>query len=95
LLPSRQKDLRLAPPSRGEWRVRQADLPGSAQHPRAAGMSMLEASTRYETPHAGLRGRGRCGTCRVATLSGEENVPAPSEVEQAILKRIGSAPTGL
>jgi hypothetical protein len=39
-------------------------------------------------------GRGRCGTCRVATLSGEENVPAPGEVEQAILKRIGSAPNG-
>lgn len=58
-----------------------------------AGMSLLEASTRYEMPHAGVcGGRGRCGTCRVAVLSGSENLPAPTEIEQAILDRIGSAP---
>lgn len=53
------------------------------------GLSILEASTLYEMPHAGFcGGRGRCGTCRVTIVSGGENVPPPSAIESKLLARI-------
>lgn len=56
------------------------------------GLSLLEASTMYEMPHAGVcGGRGRCGTCRVSVLDGRDNLPPPGAVEEAILKRVGVA----
>jgi len=55
------------------------------------GLSILEASTLYEMPHAGFcGGRGRCGTCRVTVVDGVEDLPAPSPVESKLLTRIGS-----
>ncbi|TGE01067.1 2Fe-2S iron-sulfur cluster-binding protein [Methylobacterium nonmethylotrophicum] len=58
------------------------------------GLSLLEASTLYEVPHAGVcGGRGRCGTCRVSVLSGAEALPEPDATERAILQRIGASRT--
>ena len=80
-----------------DWRERRGGVVTLTYPDRRAiraplGMSLLEASTRYEMPHAGVcGGRGRCGTCRVAVLAGEENLPPPGEVERAVLARIGSA----
>ena len=54
----------------------------------AVGLSLLEASTMYEMPHAGVcGGRGRCGTCRVSVLDGRENLPPPSAVEPSVRNR--------
>ena len=81
-----------------DWRERRGGVVTLTYPDRRAiraplGMSLLEASTRYEMPHASVcGGRGRCGTCRVAVLAGEENLPPPGEVERAVLARIGSAP---
>lgn len=56
------------------------------------GLTILDASTRYEMPHAGVcGGKGRCGTCRVSVVSGLENLPPPSPVESRVLQRIGAA----
>jgi len=55
------------------------------------GLSILEASTRYQRPHAAVcGGKGRCGTCRVSVVAGRENLPPPSPVEAEMLRRIGA-----
>ena len=54
------------------------------------GLSVLEASMRYNIPHASVcGGRARCSTCRIRVVGGRETLPAPSPREAFVLKRIG------
>lgn len=55
------------------------------------GLSLLEISRLNRVPHASVcGGRARCSTCRVRVLQGAENLPAPSDLEALVLRRIGS-----
>jgi len=53
------------------------------------GLSVLEASLRYNIPHAHVcGGRGRCSTCRIRIVSEYRHLPAASAAEQAVLDRV-------
>jgi adenylate cyclase len=53
------------------------------------GLSVLEASLRYNIPHAHVcGGRGRCSTCRIRILARHDELPPPSHAEQAALERV-------
>lgn len=55
------------------------------------GTTVLEASRIHEIPHPSVcRGRGRCSTCRVQILSDPDKLPPPSDLEQAVLDRVGA-----
>ena len=57
------------------------------------GMSVLEASLRYNVPHASVcGGRARCSTCRVRVVSDRFALPQPSGREAFVLKRVGVNP---
>ena len=54
------------------------------------GYSVLEASLRYNIPHASVcGGRARCSTCRVRVLGDSSALPPPSRREMAVLNRVG------
>jgi adenylate cyclase len=54
------------------------------------GLSVLEASLRYNVPHASVcGGRARCSTCRVRVVSDCHFLPTPSGREAFVLDRIG------
>ena len=56
------------------------------------GLSVLEASLRYNIPHASVcGGRARCSTCRIRIVGGRESLPPPSQREAFVLKRVGVA----
>ena len=58
-----------------------------------SGLTLLEMARENNVPHANVcRGRGRCGTCRVRVLSGQANLPAPSDMEAKVLARWGAEP---
>jgi adenylate cyclase len=55
------------------------------------GMSVLEASLRFNIPHASVcGGRARCSTCRVRILGDHGAVAAPSAREAFVLERVGA-----
>jgi len=57
------------------------------------GFSVLEASRHGGLPHASVcGGRGRCSTCRVRIVRGLDTLPAASEAERRVLRRIGAPP---
>lgn len=57
------------------------------------GISLLEASNLNNIPHASVcGGRGRCSTCRVRIVSGEDSLSPPSAEEQRVLERVGAPP---
>jgi adenylate cyclase len=57
------------------------------------GYTVLDASRRARIPHAAIcGGRGRCSTCRVRVLRGQQGLPAPSPSEVAVLARLGAGP---
>ena len=57
------------------------------------GTTILEVSRLNGIPHASVcGGRGRCSTCRVRVLEGEDNLPAPSADELRVLERVGAPP---
>ena len=59
----------------------------------ARGVSILEASKLNDIPHASVcGGRGRCSTCRVRVVAGEEGISPPSAEEQRVLERVGAPP---
>jgi adenylate cyclase len=59
------------------------------------GLSVLEASLIAGVPLAHVcGGRGRCSTCRVRVLGDLDDLPEPSEAEQALLDRV-HAETGV
>ncbi|MFK7855461.1 MAG: adenylate/guanylate cyclase domain-containing protein [Granulosicoccus sp.] len=55
------------------------------------GPTLLEISRSNGVPHASVcGGRARCSTCRVRILDGLESLPAASEEEARVLKRVGA-----
>ena len=57
------------------------------------GFSVLEASRSARIPHASVcGGRARCSTCRVRVVAGSGHIPAPSDIERAVLNRVGAGP---
>jgi adenylate cyclase len=56
------------------------------------GLSILEASLRFNVPHASVcGGRARCSTCRVRIVSDRAALPRPSGREAYVLARVGAS----
>src|SRR3954454_8778313 len=56
------------------------------------GLSVLEASLRYNVPHASVcGGRARCSTCRIRIIGDCSALPEPSQREALVLGRVGAA----
>jgi adenylate cyclase len=56
------------------------------------GLSVLEASLRYNVPHASVcGGRARCSTCRIRVIGDCSTLPEPSSREAFVLGRVGTA----
>jgi adenylate cyclase len=56
------------------------------------GLSVLEASLRYNVPHASIcGGRARCSTCRIRVIGDCDALPEPSQREAFVLDRVGAA----
>jgi adenylate cyclase len=76
---------------RGRGRVR-LSYPGGRTVNFAPGLTVLEASRSAGIPHASVcGGRGRCSTCRVRCGAGADQLPAASDDETRVLKRVGAA----
>jgi adenylate cyclase len=55
------------------------------------GLSVLEASLRYNVPHASVcGGRARCSTCRIRVIGDCGLLPEPSQREAFVLNRVGA-----
>jgi adenylate cyclase len=55
------------------------------------GLSVLEASLRYQVPHASVcGGRARCSTCRIRVIGDCTSLPEPSKREAFVLNRVGA-----
>src|SRR5665213_1597136 len=55
------------------------------------GLSVLEASLRYNIPHASVcGGRARCSTCRIRVIGDCSALPEPSQREVFVLDRVGA-----
>jgi adenylate cyclase len=55
------------------------------------GLSVLEASLRYNVPHASVcGGRARCSTCRIRVIGDHSGLPEPSQRESFVLARVGT-----
>ena len=55
------------------------------------GMSVLEASLRYNIPHASVcGGKARCSTCRIRVRGDPRALPQPSHREAFVLERVGA-----
>jgi adenylate cyclase len=55
------------------------------------GLSVLEASLRYNVPHASVcGGRARCSTCRIRIIGDCAGLPEPSQREAFVLTRVGT-----
>jgi len=56
------------------------------------GLTVLEASLRYNVPHASVcGGRARCSTCRIRVIGDCSALPAPSQREAFVLNRVGTS----
>jgi adenylate cyclase len=56
------------------------------------GLSVLEASLRFNVPHASVcGGRARCSTCRIRVISDRGVLPPPSRRESFVLTRVGAS----
>src|ERR1700694_3271776 len=55
------------------------------------GLSVLEASLRFNVPHASVcGGRARSSTCRIRVIGDCSSLPEPSQREAFVLNRVGS-----
>ncbi|MGL4560300.1 MAG: adenylate/guanylate cyclase domain-containing protein, partial [Afipia sp.] len=55
------------------------------------GLSVLEASTRFNIPHSSVcGGRARCSTCRIRVVGDCSALPEPSNRETFVLERVGA-----
>ena len=67
------------------------EYPGGREVLVPAGFTILEASRFAGIPHASVcGGRGRCSTCRVRVIRGEDQLPAASTDELRVLGRVGA-----
>ncbi len=65
--------------------------PGGREVLVPAGFTILEASRFAGLPHASVcGGRGRCSTCRVRVIRGEEHLPGATTDELRVLGRVGA-----
>ena len=65
--------------------------PGGREVLVPAGFTILEASRFAGIPHASVcGGRGRCSTCRVRVIRGEEHLPGATMDELRVLGRVGA-----
>ena len=75
------------------WHSVRIAYPGGRVVTVPIGFSVLEASRHAGLPHASVcGGRGRCSTCRVRIVRGLDTVPAASEAERRVLRRVGAPP---
>ena len=75
------------------WHSVRITYPGDRLVTVPIGFSVLEASRYAGLPHASVcGGRGRCSTCRVRIVRGLDTLPAASEAERRVLRRIGAPP---
>ena len=75
------------------WNSVSITYPGNRVVTVPIGFSVLEASRYADVPHASVcGGRGRCSTCRVRIVRGLDTLPAASEAERRVLRRIGAPP---
>ena len=75
---------------RGIYRI---DHSGGGQARALHGVSLLEALRNAGIAHASVcGGRGRCTTCRVRVGHGQEQLPAPGDLESRALERIQAGP---
>ena len=75
------------------WYSVRITYPGGRTVMVPIGFSVLEASRHAGLPHASVcGGRGRCSTCRVRIVRGLDTLPAASEAERRVLRRIGAPP---
>lgn len=66
--------------------------PGDLKVRATPGPSLLEMSRMNGIPHTAIcGGRARCSTCRVLVLEGQEDLPPPSNAEEAVLARIDAS----
>ncbi len=64
--------------------------PGGNEYSVPRGTTVLEASRLAGIPHVSVcGGKGRCTTCRVKIVSGNNNVSEPNAHETKIIKRLG------
>jgi adenylate cyclase len=76
-------------PARDRAHVRYGDVHETTVQ---GGTTLLEVSRLNDVPHASLcGGKGRCGTCQVAVLSGAENLTPATEIERRKLQQINAA----
>lgn len=69
------------------------EYPGDRVVRTTKGPSILDVSMVNEIPHASVcGGRGRCSTCRVRLIAGEENLSPVSAEEYRVLERVGAPP---
>ncbi len=62
---------------------------GNGQVQTVVGASLLEISRTANIPHpSACGGRGRCSSCRVLILEGEQSLAPPAGVEKRVLERI-------
>ncbi len=62
---------------------------GHGEVTTAPGATLLEISRTHAIPHPSTcGGRGRCSSCRVLVLQGQESLPQPTGLEQRMLERI-------
>ena len=67
------------------------EYPGRREVLVPAGFTILEASRFAGIPHASVcGGRGRCSTCRVRVIRGEEHLPGATTDELRVLGRVGA-----
>jgi adenylate cyclase len=67
------------------------EYPGGREVLVPAGFTILEASRFSGIPHASVcGGRGRCSTCRVRVIRGEEHLPPATTDELRVLGRVGA-----
>ncbi|MEX2224693.1 MAG: adenylate/guanylate cyclase domain-containing protein [Candidatus Rokuibacteriota bacterium] len=65
--------------------------PGGREVLVPAGFTILEAGRFAGIPHASVcGGRGRCSTCRVRVIRGEEHLPVATTDELRVLGRVGA-----
>jgi len=69
------------------------EYPGDRVVRNAKGSSLLEISRLNDIPHASVcGGRGRCSTCRVRIIGGEDELSLASAEELRVLERVGAPP---
>jgi len=57
----------------------------------AVGPTLLEISRNNNIAHASVcGGRGRCSTCRVRIIEGDDAIEPPGDIEKRVLERVGA-----